>query len=68
MVGIARIVVFLVMVAVFVTPFDFAVLFGNSEASHWLRSGLIAGAMSAFLSSGAWVERLLKHKPVEKPE
>jgi hypothetical protein len=58
----------LVTVAIFVTPFDFAVLFGNSDASHWLRSGIIAGAMSAFFSSGAWAERLLKRRPVETLE
>lgn len=67
-IGIVRLAVFLVTVALIVTPFDFAVLFGGGEASHWLRSGITAGALGALFASGNWLERLVKPKPVEKPE
>lgn len=63
-----RVVVMVVVVLLVVTPFDFGVLFGNSEASHWLRTGISAGVVGGIVAAGPWVEKLMKRKPVQKPD
>ena len=65
---VVRLAVLAVTVALVVTPFDFGVLFGSGAESYWLRSGIAAGAIGGIFASGAWVEKLVKHKPVEKSE
>ncbi|MBC9034308.1 hypothetical protein IAG41_18115 [Sphingomonas sp. JC676] len=62
-----RIALFALVAIVALGP-DVMALFAGGPQSALIRAGLLAGGLAGIVASGGWVERLVKHKPVEKPE